>query len=115
MQDPNTETKTYRIGNIDFTMKKKFNLGELDFITEFFGSVMPGPNNKFVQGTFSNKDIIKFLSIALETDEVIPTDFSFGLCNEDIAVEIFGDFMVFKVTEFMKNFKTKNNLDAPFN
>lgn len=115
MPDSNLQTKTYRIGNIDFTMKKKFTLGELDFITEFFSGVMPGKNNKFIQGTFSNKDTIKFLSKVLETEENIPDDFSFGMCDEDVAGEIFFDFIKFKTTEFLKNFKTKNNLDAPFN
>lgn len=115
MQNSNTETKVYKIANIAFTLKQKYTLGELDTLTEFFNGIMPGPNNKIVRGTFSNKEIINVLSIVLDTEVTLDDNFSFGLCDETTAGEVILDFMRFKMEELLKNFRTQNNLDVPLN
>lgn len=111
MQTSNFETKTYNISGIDFTRKKIFTLNELDFLTEFYKAIMPGQNNRILQGTFSNKDIVNFLSIVLETESILPDDFSFANCNEQIAGEVFFDFMKQKADDFLKSFKTTININ----
>jgi hypothetical protein len=104
--------KTYCIDNLNFRLKADLTLDEAGDVEELFKNLfvqceqVEGQNG-LVTGSFSNSEIKKFLSIALEP--VSSSDkqegsfydgFDFGKAKESVAVEVIKDFFLYRIRRY---------------
>ena len=108
--------KHYSINNTNFTLKPDLTLDEAEevqqlfqnlFIQEEQASGATAGQTGLITGSFSNTEIKRFLTIALEPEslpgkprEVINDEIDFGKIKESTAVEIIKDFFLLRIKKF---------------
>ena len=105
--------KTYTISHTNFTLKSDLTLDEAEEVEQLFQNLFireeqaAGGKTGLITGSFSNSEIKRFLSIALEPEdrpgkrrEGINDAFDFGKINESMAVEVIKDFFLLRIKKF---------------
>jgi len=105
-------SKSYTINNINFKLKTDLTLDEAEEIQGLFQNLFiqegqTAGQSGSVTGSFSNSEIKKFLSIALEpvclpdkTGGKMCEEFDFGKTKESIVVEIIKDFFLHRIKNY---------------
>jgi len=106
------QTKTYTINNVNFRLKTDLTLDEAEQVQGLFNNLFIRDGQSvdeegMVGGSFTNSEIKKFLSIALEP-AVIPAnsckqvieEFDFGSAKESVVIEIIRDFFLYRIKKF---------------
>lgn len=104
--------KYYLISDIKFRLKTDLTLDEAEEVQELFKSLFlqggqADEQSGLVTGTFTNAEIKKFLSIALEPVDVpnnagekFIEEFGFGRVKETVAIEIIRDFFLHRIKKY---------------
>ena len=105
-------TKSYSIKNINFKLKTDLTLDEAEEVQELFKNLFIREDQFdggtwLVSGNFSNSEIKKFLSIALEpveltgkTESRTIDEFDFGKAKESEAIEVIKDFFLHRIKKY---------------
>jgi hypothetical protein len=104
--------KSYLINGVNFKLKTDLTLDEAEEVQELFKNLFiqdgqTGEQSGQVTGTFTNTEIKKFLSIALEPDgsynktrDKFTEEFDFGKAKETVAIEIIKDFFLHRIKKY---------------
>lgn len=104
--------RIYNINDKNFILKTDLTLDEAEEVQELFQNlfIQEGQaegQSGFVTGSFSNSEIKKFLSIALEpasppvkAEGKLYEEFDFGKANESVVVEIIKDFFLHRIKKY---------------
>jgi hypothetical protein len=101
--------KTYTINKISFKLKSDITLDEAEEVQELFKNlfIQEEQLDGLVTGSFSNSEIKRFLSIALEatptsdkTEAKLYEGFDFGKVKESTAVEVIKDFFLCRIKNY---------------
>jgi len=108
--------KHYSIKNKNFTLKSDLTLDEAEEVQQLFQNLfiqeeqaadITSGQTGLITGSFSNSEIKRFLSIALEPEcipgksrEDINDEFDFGKIKESTAVEVIKDFFLLRIKKF---------------
>ncbi|MDR3625271.1 MAG: hypothetical protein P4L45_00475 [Ignavibacteriaceae bacterium] len=104
--------KYYLISDIKFRLKTDLTLDEAEEVQELFKNLFlqggqADEQSGLVTGTFTNAEIKKFLSIALEPTDVSNNagkkfieEFDFGRAKETVAIEIIRDFFLHRIKKY---------------
>lgn len=104
----NMSKKIYKIVNVDFVLKTDLTLDEAEEVQELFKNLFiqgeqAEEQTGLVTGSFSNTEIKKFLSIALEpvcTEAKLYEGFDFGKAKETVVVEVIKDFFLYRIKKY---------------
>lgn len=93
----------YKINDIEFELKKRFTLKELNQINKIFSKIYDS-NNQIV-ANISNDELGTFLKTVLIPVDKLPDNFDFMDADESVTAEVIKDFFLSRI-ELNRNILT---------